>query len=270
MDPSARRSLWDLLQLEKKGRTILLTTHFMDEADVLGDRIAIMAEGELKCCGSSFFLKKRFGTGYQLVCVKNEGCHTETVTKFIRNFMPEIQVREDIASELVYSLTNENVEKFEDLLKNLEKLQKKLKLCSFGVSLTTLEDVFMNVGSDSNFNELDDGMPSNQIDHHKDTVISYTGTSGNETTSVKMCFDSRLNQWSAMFEKRYYCWTRGWQLFFLQNLILVFFTITAVAVYEMNLEYTYLPELQISLNRYGDTVAMIQRPESFNNPAMER
>jgi ATP-binding cassette subfamily A (ABC1) protein 3 len=43
------------------GRTILLTTHFMDEADLLGDRIAIMANGKLQCCGSSFFLKKKYG-----------------------------------------------------------------------------------------------------------------------------------------------------------------------------------------------------------------
>lgn len=67
MDPAARRSLWDLLQKEKKGRTILLSTHFMDEADILGDRIAIMSDGELKACGSSFFLKKKYGVGYHLV-----------------------------------------------------------------------------------------------------------------------------------------------------------------------------------------------------------
>ena len=67
MDPSARRQLWDLLQSEKIGRTLLLTTHFMDEADVLGDRIAIMCDGELKCHGTSFFLKKKYGSGYRLV-----------------------------------------------------------------------------------------------------------------------------------------------------------------------------------------------------------
>jgi len=67
MDPSARRQLWDLLQQEKVGRTLLLTTHFMDEADVLGDRIAIMCDGELKCHGTSFFLKKQYGSGYRLV-----------------------------------------------------------------------------------------------------------------------------------------------------------------------------------------------------------
>lgn len=55
MDPTARRLTWDLLQREKKGRTILLTTHYMDEADLLGDRIAIMASGQIQCCGISFF-----------------------------------------------------------------------------------------------------------------------------------------------------------------------------------------------------------------------
>ncbi len=59
MDPYARRATWDLLIKHKQNKTILLTTHFMDEADLLGDRIAIMADGRLKCSGSSLFLKSR-------------------------------------------------------------------------------------------------------------------------------------------------------------------------------------------------------------------
>lgn len=61
MDPASRRATWDLLQQQRSNRTILLTTHFMDEADLLGDRIAIMAKGELQCCGSSLFLKRKYG-----------------------------------------------------------------------------------------------------------------------------------------------------------------------------------------------------------------
>ena len=52
------------------GRTILLSTHHMDEADILGDRIAIISHGQLRCCGSPLYLKSTFGEGYHLVLVK--------------------------------------------------------------------------------------------------------------------------------------------------------------------------------------------------------
>jgi len=43
---------------------MILSTHFMDEADLLGDRIAIMADGQLQCCGTSMFLKNIYGRLY--------------------------------------------------------------------------------------------------------------------------------------------------------------------------------------------------------------
>lgn len=66
MDPKSRRHLWALLKNKKAGRIILLTTHFMDEADILADRKAIVSGGKLKCCGSSLYLKTKFGIGYNL------------------------------------------------------------------------------------------------------------------------------------------------------------------------------------------------------------
>jgi len=70
MDLGARRALWDMLKNYRSDRIIILTTHYMDEADVLGDRIGIMAKGQMMCLGSSLFLKKRFGAGYKLTMVK--------------------------------------------------------------------------------------------------------------------------------------------------------------------------------------------------------
>jgi ATP-binding cassette subfamily A (ABC1) protein 3 len=72
MDTSARRHIWEMLKNYKNDRIILLTTHFMDEADNLGDRIAIMSHGQLKCCGSSVFLKNKFGVGYNLTISKKD------------------------------------------------------------------------------------------------------------------------------------------------------------------------------------------------------
>ena len=47
MDTSTRRRLWDMIKKNKAGKIVILTTHYMDEADILGDRIAIMAEGKV-------------------------------------------------------------------------------------------------------------------------------------------------------------------------------------------------------------------------------
>ena len=59
-----------MLRAYRNERIIVLTTHYMDEADVLGDRIGIMAHGKLMCLGTSLFLKKRFGAGYKMTIVK--------------------------------------------------------------------------------------------------------------------------------------------------------------------------------------------------------
>ena len=47
MDTSARRRMWEMLKKNKNGKIVILTTHYMDEADILGDRIAIVAEGDV-------------------------------------------------------------------------------------------------------------------------------------------------------------------------------------------------------------------------------
>lgn len=65
LDPVSRQAIWDILeQIRKEERTIILTTHFLDEADRLADRISIMSRGQLLCMGSSNFIKKNFGEGY--------------------------------------------------------------------------------------------------------------------------------------------------------------------------------------------------------------
>ena len=68
MDPNSRRSLWDIVKtLKRDGKTILLTTHHLDEADELADRIGIMSKGKLFAVGSGEYIKKKFGVGYHLI-----------------------------------------------------------------------------------------------------------------------------------------------------------------------------------------------------------
>ena len=61
MDPTARRETWEIIKQCKQGKMIILTTHYMDEAEYLADRVAVISKGALKICGTSRFLKQKFG-----------------------------------------------------------------------------------------------------------------------------------------------------------------------------------------------------------------
>ncbi|XP_065191638.1 phospholipid-transporting ATPase ABCA3-like [Sycon ciliatum] len=149
MDPYARRATWDLLLKHKEGRTMLLTTHFMDEADLLGDRIAIMANGQLVCSGSSLFLKTKFGVGYHLTVVKKndqtesgKGALVNSVTKFV----PGGRLVGDIGAEMSFVLPHDGVDSFCTLFSDLEAKSAEYGISSFGVSVTTMEEVFHRAG----------------------------------------------------------------------------------------------------------------------------
>ena len=66
MDPRARRSMWDLISSTMAHRSVMLTTHSMEECEALCGRIGIMVAGQLQCLGSAQHLKKRFGNCYQI------------------------------------------------------------------------------------------------------------------------------------------------------------------------------------------------------------
>ena len=115
----------------------------MDEADVLGDRIAIMSQGKLKAVGSPFFLKKQFGVGYHLVCVKKTSCDSSKITNLLRKYIPDLNVETDIGTELSYLLDDQKVSVFQEMLQDLERNTDALEVESYGISLTTLEEVFL-------------------------------------------------------------------------------------------------------------------------------
>ncbi|KAF2688847.1 P-loop containing nucleoside triphosphate hydrolase protein [Lentithecium fluviatile CBS 122367] len=66
LDPISRRRIWEILLAERQRRTIIMTTHFLDEADYLADNIAIMYKGSLRAEGTAATLKNRFGNGYTI------------------------------------------------------------------------------------------------------------------------------------------------------------------------------------------------------------
>ncbi|KAM9265335.1 phospholipid-transporting ATPase ABCA7 [Morus bassanus] len=189
VDPYSRRSIWELLLKYRKGCTIILSTHYMDEAELLGDRTAIISQGRLCCCGSPLFLKARLGTGYHLTLVKQEqvgvGGSTSTIhsttkkdgsdlehssdtglgskqgseaitvdvaqlSALIQKLVPGSRLVEDIGHEVLFVLPYSGAKDgaFGELFRELDARLGELGISSYGISDTTLEEIFLKVAQD--------------------------------------------------------------------------------------------------------------------------
>ncbi|KFZ69474.1 ATP-binding cassette sub-family A member 1, partial [Podiceps cristatus] len=202
VDPYSRRGIWELLLKYRQGRTIILSTHHMDEADILGDRIAIISHGKLCCVGSSLFLKNQLGTGYYLTLVKKDvdsslsSCRNSSstvsylkkddsvsqsssdaglgsdhesdtltidvsaISNLITKHVPEARLVEDIGHELTYVLPYKAAKEgaFVELFHEIDDRLSDLGISSYGISETTLEEIFLKVADDSGVDaETSDG-----------------------------------------------------------------------------------------------------------------
>jgi ATP-binding cassette subfamily A (ABC1) protein 3 len=123
--------------------------HFLEEADLLGDRIAIMAEGSARCAGSGMFLKQRFGLGYTLTVVKaDHGVAVDAIVATLRAHVPSVVIAGDAGQELKLTLPLESSSSFEPMFAALDAAREALGVVAYGMSITTLEDVFLRAADD--------------------------------------------------------------------------------------------------------------------------
>ncbi|XP_041914079.1 phospholipid-transporting ATPase ABCA1 isoform X1 [Alosa sapidissima] len=190
VDPYSRRAIWDLLLKYRKDRTIILSTHYMDEAELLGDRIAIISQGKLCCCGTPLYLKAKLGTGYYLTVVKKEvdsrtpstsasagklslppvpkdsdsslsddtglgseenGPDVPALVALAQHHMPEARLVQDLGREAILNLPHGAAEdgSLALFLSELEKRQADMGITSYGLSDTTLEEIFLKVAEET-------------------------------------------------------------------------------------------------------------------------
>ncbi|KRZ07939.1 Retinal-specific ATP-binding cassette transporter, partial [Trichinella zimbabwensis] len=149
VDPYSRRSIWDMLLQFKKGRTIILSTHYFDEAEILGDRIAIISEGSLKCSGSAMFLKTYYGSGYYLTLIKNsfgkshlQKTQPEELIKFVSDYIPNAKLVRCSAQEVKFMLPSVNLLELKSLVTALDSELKNIGCSSYGLSESSLEEIF--------------------------------------------------------------------------------------------------------------------------------
>ncbi|CAF1239735.1 unnamed protein product [Adineta ricciae] len=150
LDPSNRRLLWDWLRTMKEGKTLLLTTHFMEESDALSDRIMIIANGNIKADGTSAKLKEQYGSGYKLVVNKNNSYSTEDLKNELRRFLPKLKVETDVSiGDVVFRTNQQPNEEFIQALRRLEVMKNENRIKNYGVQNSTMDDVFLKITRDS-------------------------------------------------------------------------------------------------------------------------
>ncbi|XP_075415800.1 ATP-binding cassette sub-family A member 6 [Tenrec ecaudatus] len=144
LDPFSRHQVWNYLKERKSDHVILLSTSFTDEADILADRKMIMSNGRLMCAGSSLFLKRQWGLGYDLSLHRNEMCDPEEITSFLKHHIPEANLKTQSQDKLVYTLPAERMSAFADLFGGLDKCCGQ-GIRSYDISTSTLSEVLMKL-----------------------------------------------------------------------------------------------------------------------------
>ncbi|KAF3769793.1 P-loop containing nucleoside triphosphate hydrolase protein [Cryphonectria parasitica EP155] len=139
LDPLSRRKIWDILLAERGERTFLLTTHFLDEADVLSDYVAIMSKGYLKTKGTAVQLKHEVDVGYRISVPKAQGFTAD-----------DSVLHDETEDKVVYWLPNSaEVSKF---ISRLSSSQVQ----DYDILGPTLEDVFLTLADEIRESGLED------------------------------------------------------------------------------------------------------------------
>ncbi len=137
LDPQARRSVWELVRyLRNQGRTVVLSTHYMDEAEKLCDRVAVIHNGKLAALDTPSRLISRYG-GYTKVCFDFDDKFDQGVLSGVNGI--ESRVIENGLCTLEVSERHAIVE----IVKSLDAADQGL--VSFRIEAPTLEDVFLNI-----------------------------------------------------------------------------------------------------------------------------
>jgi len=149
--------------MKEAGKCVILTTHFLEEADILSDRIAVMANGQLQASGTPNFLKQQAGSlslflflseknttyflefEYRLFIDKKEMCNTENITRFLREHVPDVVLQRETLSELVFGIKRGASQQIGRLINALDGHSQDIAINGYGLSMTTIEEIFLRL-----------------------------------------------------------------------------------------------------------------------------
>lgn len=135
LDPQARRELWKHIELLKGQKTIILTTHYLEEADSLADRISIMKSGSIQATGTPNELKTQFSE-MQMMVIRGKNLTEKSIRELILLY-PDIKIRDN-----EIEITGKKLV-FDDIVDNLRTNGVEIEWLTMKES--TLDDVFLDL-----------------------------------------------------------------------------------------------------------------------------
>lgn len=279
-----------MIRQYRQNRCIILTTHFMDEADILGDRIAIMAEGQLRCVGSSLFLKKKYGVGYQLTIEKNDkhvadaavevestaittsnhhGMHSndDNLKQIVTGAVSEATLLNNVGTEMSFQLPMAAASKFTAMFEGLDKEADIGRINSYGVSVTTLDEVFLLVARGA-----DKEKPEYTSSRKNGTAIT---DDADKSARSRMDLENEalyVRHVGCLFKKRAAIFRRDKKAWLCTTILPSLFVFLGFVILTFTAPERNLNPILLNLESYNENVDASLTPRNpivFNNPGSE-
>ncbi|CAM9884095.1 unnamed protein product [Rangifer tarandus platyrhynchus] len=254
VDPCSRRGIWDILLKYRRGRTIIFTTHHLDEAEALGDHVAVLQRGRLRCSGPPASLTRAHAQGLRLtlsrqpsVLEADDPKDTACATSLIQSYIPQASLRGSSRGELSYMIP-EGADRacFEGLFQALDQNLHQLHLTGYGLSDTTLEEVFLHLLQDSK--KQPDAVLSLESAPPEPGPGHYRTPAG---TPLVRGGPLLLAQTAALLRKRLLHAGRAWKGTVSDLLLPVLFVALAMALFMVRPLAINYPPLKLTLGHYG-------------------
>ena len=282
MDITSRRNLWDILKRQTEQKIIILTTHYMEEASVLGKRIGIINAGKMKCIGTPLFLIERYGKFMNLDITKEEGADNDNIINFIKKRANNIEY-EILSEEILFRIpkkseksknSNDNVDDlidndsnkvndsldltkfFEDLDNNL----KNLGIKSYSASMPTLEDVFLNVAAEDSKKEnqkLREKLAENEEENDK--ILFETDFKEDFSTKSKF-----FNDFKACFWRRFILTSRDIKGFLMEILCPILLVLVGLIVSQVDMLGGSEPQ-KMDIGSIGNQIILYGKESSIGD-----
>ncbi|KAF2660232.1 P-loop containing nucleoside triphosphate hydrolase protein [Lophiostoma macrostomum CBS 122681] len=258
LDPISRRRIWEILLAERGRRTLIMTTHFLDEADYLADTVAIMYQGSLRAEGTSATLKNNYGNGYT---VKVDNSLDPNIALTTDSFGKEASRHQTVYRVASPALAAELIEHLEHQ-----------KITDYQLSGPTMEELFLKVTGDTMVSDKD----ASKLDSSESAPISDTPAASHYELKDGRPI-SAWNQWWLLFCKRFAILKRR----FIPYIVTIMLAIAGAGVAQLlirSIKALKCPVIEDLINTQANTYSLhdvvfegmvVGPPEIFNDSLLQ-